>query len=138
MPKDNSIKSVLVIGSGPIVIGQACEFDYSGTQACRVLRSEGIRVILINSNPATNSTARVENRGGCAISRPSADSNRPKCRTTPKTKCWQRARSAPTRPAGSVSNSASRRSRRSNQRAIRLTAASQPPGRPAPPAACTE
>ena len=53
MPKDNSITSVLVIGSGPIVIGQACEFDYSGTQACRVLRSEGIRVILINSNPAT-------------------------------------------------------------------------------------
>ena len=53
MPKDNSIKSILVIGSGPIVIGQACEFDYSGTQACRVLRSEGIRVILINSNPAT-------------------------------------------------------------------------------------
>jgi len=53
MPKDPSIESVLVIGSGPIVIGQACEFDYSGTQACRVLRSEGIRVILINSNPAT-------------------------------------------------------------------------------------
>ena len=53
MPRDLSIKSVLVIGSGPIVIGQACEFDYSGTQACRVLREEGIRVILINSNPAT-------------------------------------------------------------------------------------
>ena len=53
MPLDKSIDSVLVIGSGPIVIGQACEFDYSGTQACRVLRSEGIRVILINSNPAT-------------------------------------------------------------------------------------
>ena len=53
MPLDSSITSVLVIGSGPIVIGQACEFDYSGTQACRVLRSEGIRVILINSNPAT-------------------------------------------------------------------------------------
>jgi carbamoyl-phosphate synthase large subunit len=53
MPLDTSIKSVLVIGSGPIVIGQACEFDYSGTQACRVLRSEGIRVVLINSNPAT-------------------------------------------------------------------------------------
>jgi len=53
MPRDNAIKSVLVIGSGPIVIGQACEFDYSGTQACRVLRAEGIRVILINSNPAT-------------------------------------------------------------------------------------
>ena len=53
MPRDKTIESVLVIGSGPIVIGQACEFDYSGTQACRVLRSEGIRVILINSNPAT-------------------------------------------------------------------------------------
>jgi carbamoyl-phosphate synthase large subunit len=53
MPKRSDIKSVLVIGSGPIVIGQACEFDYSGTQACRVLREEGIRVILINSNPAT-------------------------------------------------------------------------------------
>ena len=53
MPLDPTIKSVLVIGSGPIVIGQACEFDYSGTQACRVLREEGIRVILVNSNPAT-------------------------------------------------------------------------------------
>ena len=53
MPRDTSIKSVLVIGSGPIVIGQACEFDYSGTQACRVLRAEGIRVVLVNSNPAT-------------------------------------------------------------------------------------
>ena len=53
MPRDNSIKSVLVIGSGPIVVGQACEFDYSGTQACRVLRAEGVRVVLVNSNPAT-------------------------------------------------------------------------------------
>ncbi len=53
MPKDNSIKSVLIIGSGPIIIGQACEFDYSGSQAARSLREEGIRVILINSNPAT-------------------------------------------------------------------------------------
>ncbi|MGO1569792.1 MAG: carbamoyl-phosphate synthase large subunit [Canibacter sp.] len=53
MPKREDIKSVLVIGSGPIVIGQACEFDYSGTQACRVLREDGIRVILVNSNPAT-------------------------------------------------------------------------------------
>jgi carbamoyl-phosphate synthase large subunit len=53
MPRDHSIKSVLIIGSGPIVIGQACEFDYSGTQAARSLREEGIRVILINSNPAT-------------------------------------------------------------------------------------
>ncbi|HNA18411.1 MAG TPA: carbamoyl-phosphate synthase large subunit [Chitinophagaceae bacterium] len=53
MPKDNSIHSVLIIGSGPIIIGQACEFDYSGTQAARSLREEGIRVTLINSNPAT-------------------------------------------------------------------------------------
>jgi carbamoyl-phosphate synthase large subunit len=53
MPKDNSIKTVLIIGSGPIVIGQACEFDYSGSQAARSLREEGIKVILINSNPAT-------------------------------------------------------------------------------------
>ncbi|WP_314934630.1 carbamoyl phosphate synthase preATP-grasp domain-containing protein, partial [Actinomyces oris] len=53
MPVRPDISSVLVIGSGPIVIGQACEFDYSGTQARRVLRAEGIRVILVNSNPAT-------------------------------------------------------------------------------------
>jgi carbamoyl-phosphate synthase large subunit len=53
MPRRDDISSVLVIGSGPIVIGQACEFDYSGTQACRVLKAEGIRVILVNSNPAT-------------------------------------------------------------------------------------
>ena len=53
MPRRDDIKSILIIGSGPIVIGQACEFDYSGTQACRVLRDEGYRVILANSNPAT-------------------------------------------------------------------------------------
>ena len=53
MPKRTDIKKVLVIGSGPIVIGQACEFDYSGTQACKALRAEGLEVILANSNPAT-------------------------------------------------------------------------------------
>ncbi|MBI1326695.1 MAG: carbamoyl-phosphate synthase large subunit, partial [Alphaproteobacteria bacterium] len=53
MPKRNDIKSILLIGAGPIVIGQACEFDYSGTQACKALREEGYRVILVNSNPAT-------------------------------------------------------------------------------------
>ena len=53
MPRRTDLKSVLVIGSGPIVIGQACEFDYSGTQACRVLQEEGLRVVLVNSNPAT-------------------------------------------------------------------------------------
>ena len=59
MPKDNSIKSVLIIGSGPIVIGQACEFDYAGSQASRSLREEGIEVTLINSNPATIMTDSV-------------------------------------------------------------------------------
>ena len=59
MPKDSSIKSVLIIGSGPIVIGQACEFDYSGSQAARSLREEGIEVSLINSNPATIMTDNV-------------------------------------------------------------------------------
>src|SRR5881409_3612987 len=53
MPKRDDIEHVMVIGSGPIVIGQAAEFDYSGTQACRVLRAEGLRVSLVNSNPAT-------------------------------------------------------------------------------------
>ena len=57
MPKDPSITKVLVIGSGPIIIGQAAEFDYSGTQACRALKSEGIEVVLVNSNPATIMTA---------------------------------------------------------------------------------
>ena len=53
MPLDKSIKKVIVIGSGPIVIGQAAEFDYSGTQACRAIKEEGIEVVLVNSNPAT-------------------------------------------------------------------------------------
>ena len=53
MPKDTSLKSLLIIGSGPIVIGQACEFDYSGSQALRSLKEDGIETILINSNPAT-------------------------------------------------------------------------------------
>ncbi len=53
MPKRKDLKKILVVGAGPIVIGQACEFDYSGTQACKTLRNEGYKVILINSNPAT-------------------------------------------------------------------------------------
>ena len=53
MPRRNDLKTILLIGSGPIIIGQACEFDYSGTQACKALREEGYRVVLINSNPAT-------------------------------------------------------------------------------------
>src|SRR5205085_4010337 len=53
MPRNNELKKILLIGSGPIVIGQACEFDYSGTQACKALREEGYQVVLVNSNPAT-------------------------------------------------------------------------------------
>src|SRR5713226_7770127 len=53
MPRRTDIDSILIVGSGPIVIGQACEFDYSGTQACKVLRQDGFRVVLVNSNPAT-------------------------------------------------------------------------------------
>ena len=53
MPKRRDISRILIVGSGPIVIGQACEFDYSGTQACKALREEGYEVVLVNSNPAT-------------------------------------------------------------------------------------
>ncbi len=53
MPKRKDLKTILVVGAGPIIIGQACEFDYSGTQACMALKDEGYKVILINSNPAT-------------------------------------------------------------------------------------
>src|SRR5881275_3018565 len=70
MSRREDLRSVLVIGSGPIVIGQACEFDYSGTQACRVLRAEGIRVSLVNSNPATITTEVLEKV--IAIERPDA------------------------------------------------------------------
>ena len=59
MPKRRDIKKILVIGAGPIIIGQACEFDYSGTQACKALKDEGYKVILINSNPATIMTDSV-------------------------------------------------------------------------------
>ena len=53
MPRRDDIKTILLIGAGPIVIGQACEFDYSGSQACKALRDEGYRIVLVNSNPAT-------------------------------------------------------------------------------------
>ena len=67
MPKRTDLKSILIIGAGPIVIGQACEFDYSGAQACKALREEGYKVILVNSNPATIMTD-PEN-GGCYLHR---------------------------------------------------------------------
>ena len=94
MPKRTDIEKILFIGSGPIVIGQACEFDYSGTQACRVLREEGYTVVLANSNPATimtdptsptrptssrsppRSSTRQDHRAGEAR-RPAADTRRP-------------------------------------------------------------
>ena len=53
MPKRTDIHTIMIIGAGPIIIGQACEFDYSGTQACKALREEGYRIVLVNSNPAT-------------------------------------------------------------------------------------
>ena len=62
MPKREDLKKILVIGSGPIIIGQAAEFDYAGTQACQAIREEGIEVVLVNSNPATIMTDR-ENGG---------------------------------------------------------------------------
>jgi carbamoyl-phosphate synthase large subunit len=58
MPRNNELKKILLIGSGPIVIGQGCEFDYSGVQACKALREEGYKVVLVNSNPATIMTDR--------------------------------------------------------------------------------
>ena len=59
MPKNNDIKKVLLIGSGPIIIGQAAEFDYAGVQACRALKEEGIEIVLVNSNPATIMTDHI-------------------------------------------------------------------------------
>ena len=69
MPRDNSIKKVLVIGSGPIIIGQAAEFDYAGAQACRILKEEGINVVLVNSNPATIMTDKnlADEVVGCGV-----------------------------------------------------------------------
>ena len=65
MPKNNDIKKVLLIGSGPIIIGQAAEFDYAGVQACRALKEEGIEIVLVNSNPATIMTDHImADRGG--------------------------------------------------------------------------
>src|SRR3569623_1141152 len=72
MPKRTDLQHVMVIGSGPIVIGQACEFDYSGTQACRVLRAEGLRVSLVTSTPATIMTAPEFVELGIARERPDA------------------------------------------------------------------
>ena len=66
MPKRNDIKSIMIIGAGPIIIGQACEFDYSGAQACKALKEEGYRVILVNSNPATIMTDPI---GRCYLHR---------------------------------------------------------------------
>ena len=67
MPKRTDIQKILIIGSGPIIIGQACEFDYSGTQACKALRSLGYEIVLVNSNPATIMTD--PGHGGCDLYR---------------------------------------------------------------------
>ncbi len=103
MPRRDDIESILIIGSGPIVIGQACEFDYSGTQACKVLREEGYRVILVNSNPATIMTdpglrrrdlRRADHLGGRGVDhraraarRGAADARRPDRRSTWRWSC---------------------------------------------------
>ena len=95
MPKRTDIKSILIIGAGPIIIGQACEFDYSGTQACKALKEEGYRVILVNSNPATIMTdpeladatyiepitpgSRCQDHRQGAPGRAAADDGRPDC-----------------------------------------------------------
>ena len=98
MPKRTDIKSVMVIGSGPIVIGQAAEFDYSGTQACRVLREEGIRVILVNSNPATIMTDPEMADAPTSSRSPPRSSSRSSPRNAPTRSCppWAaRPRSTP-------------------------------------------
>ena len=111
MPKRTDLKRILVIGSGPIVIGQACEFDYSGTQACKALRAEGLEVVLVNSNPATIMTdpeiadrtyvepltaevldaiidAREAGRGAADRRRP--DRAQPRRRSSPRRACSQK------------------------------------------------
>ncbi len=106
MPKREDLRSVLVIGSGPIVIGQACEFDYSGTQACRVLRQEGLRVILVNSNPATIMTD-PEFADATYVEPITPEVVEKSSRASARTRCWPpsaaRPRSTPrsrcTRPA---------------------------------------
>ena len=90
MPKRKDITSVLVIGSGPIIIGQACEFDYSGTQACRVLKEEGLRVILVNSNPATIMTD-PEFAEATLSSRSLPSSSRRSSPRSAPTRCWRRS-----------------------------------------------
>ena len=74
MPKRTDIESILILGAGPIVIGQACEFDYSGAQACKALKDEGYRVVLVNSNPATIMTDPTG--GGCHVCRAGGMANR--------------------------------------------------------------
>ena len=108
MPKRTDIKSILIIGAGPIVIGQACEFDYSGTQACKALKQEGYRVVLVNSNPATIMTDpepgrrhlyRADHAGRSSRASSSASGPTRCCRpwaarprSTPRWRCTSRAR----------------------------------------------
>jgi len=91
MPRRNDLHRILIIGSGPIVIGQACEFDYSGTQAAKALRADGFEVILVNSNPATIMTDPELANRTFVEPRKSTPSRRPKTASFSKTRC---ARSA--------------------------------------------
>ena len=87
MPKRTDLKKILIIGAGPIVIGQACEFDYSGTQACKALREEGFEVVLVNSNPATIMTdpEMADRRTSSPSSRPWSSRSSP--RNVPTRSC---------------------------------------------------
>ena len=87
MPKRNDLKSILIIGAGPIVIGQACEFDYSGVQACKALREEGYKVILINSNPATIMTDPPPRTSPISSPSPGRRSRRSSPRNAPMPSC---------------------------------------------------
>ena len=110
MPRRDDLETILLIGSGPIVIGQACEFDYSGTQACRVLREEGYRVVLVNSNPATIMTDPEFADATYVEPLDVADARRGSSRRNDPTRCCRRSaarpastsRSRSTRPACST------------------------------------
>src|SRR5690554_2612348 len=110
MPKRTDIQSILILGAGPIVIGQACEFDYSGAQACKALREEGYRVILVNSNPATIMTdPAMADLGWCkaliGLLLNYDSVNRERCQSVPIFKAfsfWARGRLLSVRPVSST------------------------------------
>jgi carbamoyl-phosphate synthase large subunit len=94
MPRRDDLESILILGSGPIVIGQACEFDYSGTQACKALRADGYRVVLVNSNPATIMTD--PEMADATYIEPLRSRPSPRCsRKNAPTRCFRRSAARP-------------------------------------------